>query len=70
MVAKYCGLATRMSVVGRRSGSSTTRPSMSNRVVPGRAAAERHGIGDRRGVHARLRLQALEHRQIQLPLRD
>ena len=34
-----------------------------------RAAAERHRIGDRRGVHAGLRLQPLEHRQVELPLR-
>ena len=35
MAVKYCGVATRTSAVGRRSGSSTTRPSMLKRVVPG-----------------------------------
>ena len=35
IVSKYFELAMRVSLVGRRSGSSVTRPSISKRVVPG-----------------------------------
>ena len=50
-------------------GSSMTRPSMSKRVVPGAPPPSGTALVIAAGAHARLRLQPLEHRQIQLAQR-